>query len=134
MTELSLQCVATGGVVDLPGGDTEPGQQLLVWQDWHGGYNQRWRWQESDGGGAIVSVLCEETVVAVGEAGRVVVGRRGGPGTRWTRQQDCVLAEDGRVLTDRAGKLVLEQRRNHSPHQTWLLQVGKNKPFGNLRL
>ena len=132
LKSINLQCVGSGGVVDLP--SYAEGTEVLVYGDQHGGDNQAFHWDTRIGD--IASVVDSNLVLRISEEGRVVLGRRQGDAReRWIlgscgNLDDieseaihcgsiCSLENKELVMTDRKGSLVVEQIRDECPHQTW---------------
>merc|ERR1711892_1314144 len=137
------RCVGSGGVLDLPGykEDTE----VLVYGDQHGGDDQAFDWDTRVGD--ITSMLDREMVLKMTDDGKVVLGtRKGEARERWLLgscgvldviESDaihcgpiCSQADNKLVLTDRKGKLVVEQIKDECPHQTWEIVKAESEEGG----
>ena len=122
MSRVFLICSGSGGVADVPGGDSSEGVPLLVYGHHHGGDNQVFL-LHSDG--RLSSGLGPGLMVAA-QGDRVVLTRRSEQ-ARWSLRSVTgghtvsLLSSPGLVMTDRAGHLVLEEERDESPEQCWRL-------------
>ena len=120
--------------MDLPGGSCKEDTEVIVYGDQHGGDNQAFDWDTRVGD--ITSMLDREMVLKMTDDGKVVLGsRKGEARERWLLgscgvlddiESDaihcgpiCSQADNKLVLTDRKGKLVVEQIKDECPHQTW---------------
>jgi len=132
LKRISIRCVGSGGVVDLPG--YGEGTLVLVYGDQHGGDNQAFHWDTRVGD--ISSVVVSHMVLKMREDGKVVLGKREGDvRERWVLGSCgvlddiesksihcgsiCSMADKAMLLTDKKGELVVEQIRDECPHQTW---------------
>jgi len=121
---VSIRCEASGGVIDIPGGEAKVGIKLITYNH-HGGDNQVLIINDE---GRVRSKLDPDMFLMVDEDGSLVLGRsrRDDGRDQWIWNKDTgvvqCLGVDDVVLTEVCGgQLRLESQRDECPYQQWSL-------------